>query len=159
MPHVSETLFRLIYASRAAPDCEADMDGALSDILAIAIPRNRMRGVTGLLIAYRGWFIHAVEGDEPPVRETLEFVRGDRRCHPPCVLTEGPLAQRQFGDWSLAGRVLSPADSAVLRGFDDADDFDPAAVPERILLRLFAVVAEAHRHRFTVQQQQIIRRH
>ena len=159
MAQTSEPFFRLIYACQAAEDCAPDMEGALSDILAVAIPRNRIREITGLLIGHRGWFIHAVEGREPAVRETVDFVRDDRRCQPLSVLAEDPIDQRQFADWHLAARVLSPADTAVIRDFDAPDDFDPARLPRRVLMRLFAVVAEAHAHRFTAQQQQFVRRH
>ena len=154
----STDLVCLIYVSRASPRSEADLDGVLSDILTDAIPRNRDRNVTGLLIAHRGWFIHALEGPAEAVRETFDDVCADERHLAPRKLVETPADRRMFDGWSLGARVLNAADVAVLRGFDAPDRFDAAALPERVVLRLLAVVADAHHDRFTAQQQMMARR-
>jgi len=134
------------------------MDGALADILEVAVPRNRERDVTGLLAAHRGWFIQALEGPPDGLRELAAIIRGDPRHEALQLLTKGPIAERMFPDWNLCARVLSDADTAVLMGFDNEADFDPMALSERTVLRLLAVVAEAHRNRFSAQQKMVVRR-
>ena len=158
MTAANHTLFRLIYASRAEANRTSDMDSLLAEILADAIPRNRERGLTGLLLAHRGWFIQTLEGGDAAVLSTFAGILGDDRHQSPRVLSEGPVQKRMFPNWNLCARVLSKADTAVLMGYDEDPAFDPAALPERILLRLLAVIAEAHHHRFGAQQRMMAMR-
>jgi hypothetical protein len=152
MAQASNIAFRLIYASRISPASETALESTLEDILADAIPRNRDLGVTGLLLAYRGWFIHLIEGEEAAVRQAFRMICADRRHRAPRIVIEDAAAARLCAEWSLAAWALSKDDAAVLRGFDAADRFDPAVVPHRLLLRLLAVAAKAHRERLTAQQ-------
>ena len=153
-----DTLFRLVYVSRIAPASEDELDSVLAEILARGQPQNRKLGVTSLLMAHRGWFIQLIEGPEAAVHEALQAIQEDSRHRLLRVMIEGEVEKRLFPDWSLAARLLSAADAAVLRGFDAADWFDPTALPERTLMRLAAVVAKAHGRRFDAQQRVTIRR-
>jgi hypothetical protein len=158
MAAAADPLFRMLYACRAAPACEDDIDGVLADILAVSIPVNQALGVTGMLLAHRGWFIGLLEGPEPSVRAALDRLSGDERHQGIHAIGQGAADARLCRGWSLCARALSSDDAAVLAGFDDAAAFDAAAVPERTILRLLAVVAHAHQRRFAAQQRLTIRR-
>jgi hypothetical protein len=145
-------LYRILYAGRATPASVADMDGVLADVLAGSLRGNRRLGLTSMLLAHRGWFIGALEGLEPAVRATFERMARDERHLGLTTISEGVVDARMFPDWSLCVRTVNHADAAVLGGFDTADGFDPTATPERILLRLMAVVGHAHALRFSAQQ-------
>jgi len=158
MATATDTLHRILYACRMTSDCEDDVDGVLADILAVSVPVNQAFGVTSMLLAHRGWFIGALEGEQPAVQAALERLGADGRHLGICTLSHGTPAERMFAGWSLCAWALSDDDAAVLSGFDEEDDFDATVVPERIVLRLLAVVAKAHRRRFDAQQRLTIRR-
>jgi hypothetical protein len=149
----ADDLYRLIYASRILPICLEDLDGHLASILDVAIRRNRARGVTGLLVAYRGWFVQALEGPAEVVRDAYAEIRDDLRHQSPTILIEGAVPARMFAAWPMCARVLSKADAAVLDAVRPKATFDPRKAPQRAVMRLLTIVAEVHAHRFEEQQQ------
>lgn len=145
-------LLRLIYASRPATD---DLDGTLDAIQAEAIPKNRARDITGVLVADSGWLMHALEGPDAAVREVFRQIEADPRHRSVVKLSEEPIEARLFGAWSLGCRVVSARDAAALRAIDRRPAFDPATAPKRVLMRCLTVIAEAHRDKFDRQQRRI----
>jgi hypothetical protein len=149
---------RLIYASRATPAWAGDMDGMLSDILAEAVPRNRAREVTGLIITHAGWVVQGLEGPPDAVRATYAAILTDARHRDLVLRTEGPAGERLFPRWSLCARVLSSVDAAVVSDLAPGGLFDPADAPPQTLVRLLSIISKAHDHRFDAQQRMIVRR-
>ena len=158
MTHDCLPLLRMIYASQAAPAWADDMDGVLSDILADAVPRNRARGVTGLIITHAGWVVQGLEGPPDAVRATYAAIRADDRHVEPVVRVDGPAAERLFPRWSLCARALSKADAALVDDLAAGGMFDPADAPPHTLVRLLSIISKAHDHRFDAQQRMIVRR-
>ena len=152
----SDILFRLVYASQVHPACLRHVELTLCDIQALAIPNNRAMGVTSLLLAHRGWFIQLIEGPEDGARRAFNAIRADGR-HRTVRLMIEEAAPGLLPDLALGVRVLSRADTAVLRGFDAVDGFDPTVLSNRALLRLMAVVSEAHGDRLAAQQRMAVR--
>jgi len=149
---------RLIYASRATPAWTGDMDGVLSDILAEAVPRNRARGVTGLIITHAGWVVQGLEGPADAVRATYAAILADDRHLNQVVRVDGPATERLFPRWSLCARALSSADAALVHDLAAGGEFDPAEASPHILVRLLSIISKAHDHRFDAQQRMIVRR-
>lgn len=139
-----QSLHRIVYASRVTPSFVPDMDETLKDILRVAVRENANQGITGLLIAHRGWFVQALEGPVSGVRSRFGSIVRDPRHRDVNILAEGPTEARLFAAWSMCARVLSATDAAVLEVLDRKASFDPAAVPERIVIRLLTAVAETH---------------
>lgn len=137
-------LHRIVYASRVAPSFVPDMDETLKDILRVAVRKNGSQGITGLLIAHRGWFVQTLEGPVSAVRNRFGSIVRDPRHRDMIILAEGPAEARLFGAWSMCARVLSPSDATVLEILDQRASFDPAAAPERTVVRLLTTVAETH---------------
>jgi hypothetical protein len=158
MAATTDAFFRILYTGRASPACEADVDGVLADILATGVARNRKSGLTSILLFHRGWFIGALEGPEPALQATFERMKNDPRHLGLHTIAQAVHTERLFPAWSFCAWALSGDDAAVLAGFDEEDDFDGSAVPERTVLRLLAVVASAHGRRFAAQQRLRIRR-
>ena len=151
-------LLRLIYASRTSPVWAGDMDGVLSDILAEAVPRNRARGLTGLIITHAGWVVQGLEGPPDAVRATFATIIADDRHIDPVVRVDGPTAERLFPRWSLCARALSSADAALVNDLAAGGQFDPADTAPHTLVRLLSIISKAHDHRFDAQQRMIVRR-
>ena len=146
---------RLIYASRTRLDAAGDMTVLLAEIRAQSLTANRRRGVASLLVAHRGWFVQAFEGEEAFVRATFARIAADPRHEAPEVLVEEGETTRLLGDWSLATRVLSKADTAVLMAADPPDSFAPHLASARTWRRLIAVLGKAHARQFEEQQRQL----
>jgi hypothetical protein len=157
MPHAHPHLSRLIFASRATPASGPYIDGALGDIVAEAIPQNRRRGITGILIYHRGWFISGLEGAPEKVFETFSLISADERHQNTTILSEEPATTRLFTGWAMAARILSKRDTAALKGFDDPSGFDPTTLPERTITRLVAILCKAHDRMFSAQQRMMTR--
>jgi len=137
-------LYRLIYASRISPVCQDDLRAALTDIVTRAIARNRPAGLSGLLVAHRGWFVQALEGRKPVVEALFEKIAADPRHHHALPVSEGPTEARLFEPWSMAARVLMGGDEAVLSALSPRAPYDPTLAPERTILRLLTTVADVH---------------
>jgi hypothetical protein len=137
-------LYRLIYASRIAPVCQDDLKTALMDIVTRAIAKNRAAGISGLLVAHRGWFVQALEGRKPAVEALFETIAADPRHHHALPLSAGAADARLFEPWSLGARALMAGDEAVLAALNPRAPFDPTRAPERTILRLLTAVADVH---------------
>ena len=149
---------RLIYASQATPAWAGDMDGVLADILTAAVPRNRARGVTGLIITHAGWVVQGLEGPADAVRATYADILEDDRHLNQVVRVDGPAAERLFPRWSLCARSLSHADAALVDDLAAGGLFDPTDASPHTLVRLLSIISKAHDHRFDAQQRMIVRR-
>ncbi|MDP1737371.1 MAG: BLUF domain-containing protein [Caulobacter sp.] len=139
-----KSLHRIVYASRVTLNVVPDMDETLKDILRVAVRENANQGITGLLIAHRGWFVQALEGPVSAVRSRFGSIVRDPRHRDVNILAEGPSEARLFGAWSMCARVLSATDAAILEVLDRRASFDPAAASERTVVRLLTTVAETH---------------
>lgn len=148
----TQPLIRIVYASRATPECMANLSENIEQILASAIGNNRPKGITGLLIAHRGWFLQALEGPTDEVHQLFKHICADRRHRDATVLGECAIQIREFGLWSMCARQLSPTDALILGELDRRPTFEPANFPERAVMRLLRTVAGVHKLSLTQQQ-------
>jgi hypothetical protein len=158
MTTASPTLLRLIYASRVTPRGAADVDNVLESILADAVPLNRKRGLTSVLITHDGWFLQGLEGSPGAVHEAYASIAKDSRHRNSVIRAEEQTAERLFPRWSLCARSLSVADAALVSDLAAGGRFDPAAAPPQTLVRLLSIISKAHDHHFDAQQRMIVRR-
>ncbi len=63
--------------------------------------------------------MQVLEGSKDAVAETYERICRDARHHQLDLLFEGPIAEREFYDWSMAFVDLDRVDAAELPGFSD----------------------------------------
>jgi hypothetical protein len=78
----------------------------VESILFTARRTNQRNGITGLLISSPAHFMQVLEGDEAVVRETYERICNDPRHSAHVILREIEVAERQFGEWSMASRIV-----------------------------------------------------
>jgi len=109
--------YRLIYSSEAAPGLAAP---ELEEMLAESRVRNRVYGITGVLLFVDGAFLQILEGEKEDVLGLMERIERDPRHHGVKVFYEEEVPERAFPSWSMA--YLSPSAEEVAKwaGLDGA---------------------------------------
>ena len=77
--------------------------------------KNARLGITGMLLYKDGNFMQVLEGEDSVVRQLAAEIELDRRHKNFTILTEEPIVQRQFGDWSMAFNHLDRSDKIDVR--------------------------------------------
>lgn len=137
----ARTLHRLIYASRQRV-LPADLDHEVSRIIQASIRNNREVAVTGMLLIHDGWFVQALEGPAAAVMTTYGRVLDDPRHEDAKVLSAGPAERREFRDWNMCARRMSPGDDAILDALGQRAAFAPATLSGKAALRLLKTVRD-----------------
>lgn len=96
--------FRLIYSSEATPGLAA---AELEEMLAESRIRNRVYGITGVLLFVEGVFLQILEGEKDDVLGLMERIERDPRHRGVKVFYEQEVDERAFASWSMA--YLSPS--------------------------------------------------
>lgn len=125
-------MHRLIYSS-TPPGRIARSD--LREILVVSRARNEEAGITGRLVYSDAAFLQVLEGDEDQVRTTFARIGADPRHTGVRVLVDEAVADRRFGDWSMAFTHLDDMVDVVagVAGLEAATT--DAAAAEALLLR------------------------
>ena len=149
-------LHRLVYASRRPQGLSRDPEGEVRDILMASIKNNRSCGVTGLLIASRGWFLQGLEGPPESVKRTYERICTDSRHFDTVIRVSSPSDTRLFQRWTMCAPRMSDADETILGRLVDAPGFDPYDVPAPTALDLLGQVAQLHSDLLTHQHAELM---
>src|SRR4051812_26378365 len=97
------SLIHLVFVSSATPPfSQAD----LLALLEISCCNNEAVGITGMLLYRDGNFMQVLEGEESAVTATHDRISRDRRHDGLITMLKGPIAKRNFGDWSMGFRNL-----------------------------------------------------
>jgi hypothetical protein len=142
-PDHGHDMFRLVYASRAVLPVLAKFEATVQDILRVSQANNARVGVTGLLIAHKGWFIQALEGPRRNVSMVFGTIGRDLRHAQLEVMVGGPVEARLFGGWSMCAHAIAPSAAAILKTLDLTPDFDPFTMDGDRMLRLMQAVSMA----------------
>ncbi len=110
------TLMHLIYTSAATPKFELP---DLKTILQGARINNAKRAVTGMLLYTSGTFFQVLEGEEATLMELFTIISADPRHHGVTRIIHEPIAQRAFGDWTMAYAQVDPEELRAIDGFSD----------------------------------------
>jgi len=100
-------LSTLTYRSRAVVPM-ADLE--LHRLLRSAQARNRVEGITGIVVYDRGYFYQWLEGPAEGLARIWGSVQRDPRHTDLVVLSSQPARQRFFGDWDLKLSIRSTRD-------------------------------------------------
>lgn len=110
-------LYRLIYVSRVARHVRFADAQAIAER---AVPRNTQDELTGLLLYTPTHFVQVLEGPQSRVHATFQRLSTDPRHSDIRVVSEGPIAARNFGRWAMAMKVAPAGLSAAdLDALDD----------------------------------------
>jgi hypothetical protein len=107
-------MFSLVYVSSAVTPFSPS---ELRDLLATCHENNVKLGISGMLLYKDGNFMQVLEGEEERVRTLYATIGLDPRHRGLLTLTQGPLAERQFPDWSMGFRDLSAPDARSVPGY------------------------------------------
>ena len=96
-------LHRVLYCSRnLIPGTPEAVAADIRRILAASRRNNARDGITGGLLFSEGCFAQVLEGPLDAIEGTFERIQCDERHSDVTVLQSGPIAARDFPDWSMA---------------------------------------------------------
>ena len=98
------SLVHLIYSSAATRQMSV---GDVSDLLETARRNNKKLSVTGILLYVDGSFFQVLEGEEAVVMTLFERIGKDPRHTSVTSIICEPIAQRTFGEWTMAYSFVS----------------------------------------------------
>lgn len=100
---MNSNLYKLVYCSRnRIRGNNAEITAELQNILAKARSNNPRLGVTGALLYNAGNFAQILEGPLSSIERIFEVIQCDPRHSEVVVVQSGPIAERQFPEWSMA---------------------------------------------------------
>lgn len=97
--------YYVIYVSYATESWGRD---ELVDLREKAIANNQKDSITGALLYLKGKFIQVLEGEETTVKRLLKKIKSNRAHRDLLVLLDGFIQERNFPEWHMGFRVLSP---------------------------------------------------
>lgn len=109
-------LFQIVYTSTAT---DSFSRGDLQAMLKGSVQRNKLAGITGLLLFKDGCFMQVLEGEEPAVKTLFGKISRDPRHHHVITLVQEPKPQRDFPDSTMAYRDLDTPEIRNLPGYSE----------------------------------------
>lgn len=109
----TDDLYSLVYFSRAAVPMDA---AGLQQLLETSRRNNLLLNITGLLIYGVDTFAQYLEGPREAVESLFARIRMDSRHRDVRLLSQGPIAERAFPDWSMTFREIGADALARLPG-------------------------------------------
>lgn len=110
-------LSHLIYSSEATTGLVAE---DLTGILEKARVKNAEKLITGMLLHTEGSFFQVLEGEESALVQLFAVISSDSRHTRVTKIIQEPIANRAFGEWTMA---FSDIDSDELEAIAGSNDF------------------------------------
>jgi hypothetical protein len=136
----SDELISLVYLSTAVVRFSAQ---DLVELLTKCRDNNSKLGITGMLLFKDGNFLQVLEGERGKVLALYKRIGKDSRHRRVTALSQGPITQRDFPDWSMGFHDLGADNTLRTPGFSPfldtslrAADFsgDPGRAKKLLLL-------------------------
>ncbi len=109
-------MFSLVYISSAVrPFSSVE----LADLLATSHQNNSQLGITGMLLYKDGNVMQVLEGEEAVVHKLYGKIARDPRHRGLLTLTQGPVEERQFPEWSMGFQDLRAGDVQATAGYSE----------------------------------------
>jgi hypothetical protein len=129
---------QLIYFSSATHSfCEIELE----ELLERSRRKNKLNGITGVLVYHDRTFLHLLEGDKCAVQSLYARIRLDPRHMVTTILSESAVSKRSFRGWNMG---LLNADLTPLwelpgftPAFDELHSFDEAVGDPSLVKKLF----------------------
>jgi hypothetical protein len=100
-------LHRIVYISYSLIK-PSDLKSSLQNISEIASSRNKLKHISGQLIAIHGYFIQLLEGEFTELNELMNKINQDSRHSGIQVIYDSPISQRLLSDWSQMEVITDP---------------------------------------------------
>ena len=99
-------LIELLYSSYTATGKQVD----ITELVNQAAQKNKIKGITGCLLASDSEFFQVLEGDRAEVMDLFNKIRNDSRHFGVNLIWSAEIKERAFGDWSmLCRKVKNPS--------------------------------------------------
>ena len=131
-------MYYLIYMSTAI---KLFADDELKGILAKSVANNTRNNITGMLLYSQGYFVQVLEGEKKAVEKTFAKILDDPRHKGIIELTQGDIEARNFPDWTMGFRAISPSELVQFDSFigaPNADSFRYGTHPALTIFKTFA---------------------
>lgn len=92
---------------------------ALHSLLEKSRSNNVAAGITGMLLYKDGNFMQVIEGEREQVNALHHKIKGDPRHRSVVTLLDGPIATRQFPEWSMGFRDLDAPEDGFPEGYSE----------------------------------------
>ncbi|WP_348946029.1 BLUF domain-containing protein [Chitinibacter sp. FCG-7] len=134
-------LVRLIYASRAAGEVNAEL---LDALLRSSRQNNPAIGITGVLCYSAGMFVQVLEGSRSAVSSLYNVIIRDPRHEHVELLNFEEISERHFADWTMGQVNISKVNHALLLKYSARNEFNPFEMSgPMVLLLLDDLIASA----------------
>ncbi|MDO7853412.1 BLUF domain-containing protein [Hymenobacter convexus] len=110
------SLHHLVYQSSATTGLN---EAELTSLLTQSRAWNHGHGLTGLLLYSNGDIMQVLEGTEEEVSYIFTRIAQDARHGRVVKLSDGPIAARNFSQWSMGFKSLNPEEFTHLQGYVD----------------------------------------
>jgi len=110
------TLHHLVYQSSATTGLN---ETELTALLTQSRAWNHGHGLTGLLLYSNGDIMQVLEGTQEEVSYIFGRISQDARHGRVVKLSDGPIAARNFSEWSMGFKALEPEEFTHLQGYVD----------------------------------------
>lgn len=130
-------LIRLIYASKAV---DPQTPALAESILRKAHAWNAQNGITGVLCQGQGVFLQALEGDRAKVTSLYARIHADPRHKELELIHCESIAERRYGDWSMAHVSLSEVDPQTKIVWPHFDPYSPSGL--LVMARIDELIAQ-----------------
>lgn len=111
---------QIIYSSSATRPMD---DQELVDLLDHARKNNHSMGVTGILVYHQGDFMQVLEGGAAVVDDLYRVIQEDERHTNIKTILRRNVPDREFSDWEMAFKHVTPEDISRVEGFNELADF------------------------------------
>ncbi|SHI86673.1 Sensors of blue-light using FAD [Hymenobacter daecheongensis DSM 21074] len=108
------TLFHLVYQSTATTPFT---DQELEALLIQSRAWNTAHNLTGVLLYSHGDIMQVLEGSQEEVHYIFKRIARDFRHARLMKLSDGPIEQRNFSQWSMGFKAVDPQDFDHLTGY------------------------------------------
>lgn len=78
---------------------------------------NHAHALTGVLLYSHGDIMQVLEGTEDEVRYIFQRIEQDNRHYRVTKLSDGPIQERNFAQWSMGFKAVNPEDFQHLLGY------------------------------------------
>jgi hypothetical protein len=113
------SMLSIAYVSAAAVEMT---DEDIAAILVQARANNIRHDLTGALLYHQSRFIQILEGPNEQVLSRFAVISADSRHRSIYVVSEEPIRERQFPQWTMGFRPLADDAVKALSGYDDFFD-------------------------------------
>jgi blue light- and temperature-responsive anti-repressor len=141
MRDYGQDLFRLTYVSRATLTGQTQFEDLTRAVVTSSQRNNSAVDVSGLLLAYRGCFLQALEGPRRNVSQIFSVIGRDLRHVQIEVLEGGAAQQRLFGRWSMCAHTITPEARPAIEALDFRGEFDPFELESGAALKLLMTLS------------------